>query len=86
MPARIDRYNQLNLCKFYTNYSELGAMVTRGLISLFESNPSIGWVRGKIEKDKKEKTTTPSSENIEEIKAELYRINKKMDDLLYLQK
>jgi len=33
-------------CKYWTNASDLGSMVSRSLIKLQKTHPSIGWVRG----------------------------------------
>jgi predicted nucleotide-binding protein len=72
-----------HLIKYYKTVHELGAVVSRSMISLIKNKPAIGWVRdnGKVEKH----TSSTVSGN-KEIKDELYRLNKKVDDLLFMQK
>lgn len=72
-----------HLVKFYKTVEDLGAVVTRSMISHIKNHPTTGWVRDKSEEDKSGTTNGGSNK---EIKEELYRLNKKIDDLLFMQK
>jgi hypothetical protein len=47
--ARLDEFREMvkgKPCRFYTNPTELGSQVSRSLVKLIKSTPTVGWVRG----------------------------------------
>lgn len=47
--ARLDEFRKMvkgKPCRFYTSPTELGSQVSRSLVKLIKSTPTVGWVRG----------------------------------------
>lgn len=63
------------MCKYWSTPHELGSIVSRSLIMLQRRHPGIGWVRGDLVPDKE------SSVEILELKKQVERLNKKLDEV-----
>ncbi|HEX8351341.1 MAG TPA: DUF4062 domain-containing protein [Pyrinomonadaceae bacterium] len=63
---------QKKTCKYWSNASELGSVVSRSLIKLIKSNPAVGWVRGNLVSDENSlKEVLKLRKRIDELEAEL---------------
>jgi hypothetical protein len=59
---------QKKTCKYWSNASELGSVVSRSLVKLINSHPAVGWVRGDLVLD-------------ESSFQEILRLRKRIDEL-----
>jgi len=66
------------MCKYWENPSNLGSVVSRSLIRLIKSNPSIGWVRAdQISDQEATKEILKLRHRIEELEYELFELKNK---------
>jgi hypothetical protein len=61
---------QERMCKYWTSPAELGSVMSRSLIQMIKSHPSVGWIRG------------DQVLNVEATNRELKAINQKFDTLM----
>lgn len=74
-----------HLCQFFQNASELSFKLKSGITYLNQNHPSGGWI--KVNDPVKQQANSNDLErNNAELKEEMYRLHKKIDDLLFLQK
>lgn len=59
-------------CRFYTSASELGGLVSRGLVAQIKSKPGIGWVRGdQVADENATKEILALRHRVEELESEI---------------
>jgi len=65
---------QKKMCKYWSNATELGSVVSRSFIKLQKSHPAIGWVRGNLVPEK------DSSIEILELTREIEKLKQQLED------
>ena len=67
---------QQKMCKYWTNPSELGSVVSRSLVRLIKTNPAVGWVKADIATNQEATfEILKLRKKIEELEAELISIS-----------
>lgn len=73
------------LVQFYTSPADLGTKVSRSLVSLIKRHPQSGWVRSENIGTHGINLSKDNDLQSKELQKEVYRISKKLDDLIFLQ-
>jgi predicted nucleotide-binding protein len=74
------------LVKFFDSTSELGRSVSSSVISLMRNYPTGGWVKESDVTKETNELVSSHDNDYKEMKDEFYRLNKKIDDLIFIQK
>lgn len=78
--AKLDKFRsdvETRMCKYWSNATELGSVVSRSIVQLIKSTPAIGWVRGnEISSQKATSEILKLREQIDQLQSRLEKSRK----------